>query len=164
MIPAVAFLLSTHETHDRLVDEVAQRLPMAGWHRAVGVANPPVWLVGHLAACRRETLRIIGGSCKDKPWERLFHEGHPPTPPTIQGRDLAQDYIAIGRLLVTRLQSLGQLDLDAVFAGGWWDGPHTMEGFLQFRYWHEAYHAGQLAFAERAGAVSACHGLAKPNP
>lgn len=150
MIQSTANLISTHETHDRLIAEIAQRIPSSGWHRLVGAANPPVWIVGHLAACRRETLRIIGGSCPHESWEPLFHDGHPPTPPSICGTSLAQDCAATGCLLVARMRMLSQMDLNAAFADGWWIGPQTTEGFLQFRCWHETYHVGQLAFVERA--------------
>ena len=53
-------------------------------------------------------------------------------------------FTLLGRLLVGRIESTGQEDLDSPLEKPMPDGADTVAGLVRFMCFHESYHLGQL--------------------
>ncbi len=119
------------------------------WTRRVGTANHAHWLIGHLAACRRETVRLLGAALPVAGWEARCYEK------CVDGSDepaaafLVDDLIAVGDVLGATLRAFTAAAAQAPRDPAWWPGAKTIEGLAMYRFWHETYHVGQLAMIRR---------------
>jgi hypothetical protein len=142
--------------NDRLLGVATEGFSASDWrHRPEQGGNSAHWIVGHLARCRRDALRAAGDAIEAAPWEDLFADGKPCRdasgyPPVA---DLAREFREGGTRLAGRLGALtaedGERALPGLLAKPLPTGRTTLGGLLDFLYFHETYHLGQLGYIRR---------------
>lgn len=126
-------------------------LPPEAATRSYHGANPALWLVGHVALGRRELLRLLGESPVAASWEGAFARGSS-AEPRDDWPDLAtvvEDFDAHGLAIAEALRAMpaearGRAARHVVL-----DQPATTLHNIQFLFFHESYHLGQLGWVRR---------------
>lgn len=135
---------------DRMLAAVAAGLERDDWlHRPNG-ANHAQWLLGHLAASRRDACRLLGGELDAAPWEAHFSRGGQPGPGDDVPVDVLREaFVDAGRTLRDLIVGLSDEQLATKIARPFPDGRDTWRGALHFLYMHEVYHVGQIGLLRR---------------
>jgi uncharacterized damage-inducible protein DinB len=116
---------------------------------AEGLSNA-LWLLGHLAWARSSLLRRLGEDLPEESWENHFSIGsRGQGAAEISASELMDKFTLLGRLLVGRIESMGQEDLDSPLEKPMPDGADTVAGLVRFMCFHESYHLGQLGLLRR---------------
>ena len=116
---------------------------------AEGLSNA-LWVLGHLAWGRMTLLRRLGEELPEESWEDQFSIGsRVEGSPGISASELLDKFTLLGRLLVDRIESMGQENLDSPLEKPMPDGTDTVAGLVRFMCFHEAYHLGQLGLLRR---------------
>jgi len=125
--------------------------PLDWMHWPDGGGNPALWILGHLAAMRREIRRQLGEQLAAAEWEGLFAMGSEPDGASEgPGPDaLIEEFKASGDALALRLEEATPEDADRALAQTFPDGSSTLAGGMQFLYFHAVYHLGQLGLIRR---------------
>jgi len=128
----------------------ARDLEADDWARRVEGANPPHWILGHIAHYRRRMGRMLGLDLPEVDWEKLVAKGsHPddlsgyPTPDALVA-ELKEHDAALGAAMQALPEARRQ-EHWATFAGR----DHTIESGLSFLLFHETLHLGQLSMLRR---------------
>ena len=114
--------------------------------------NVPHWILGHVAATRRQLLRKLGADFPELAWEADFARNASPegTAGYPAPAELIADFVASGKELKARLRALTPAEADADFGGSFPDGGKTVAEAASFLHFHECYHLGQLGLLRRA--------------
>lgn len=137
---------------DRMLAAVSADFDDADWRaRPAEGANHAHWLLGHLAASRRDAARLLGGELDTAPWERHFGRGAGPGGPAddVPVELLRQAYVDAGRTLRDLVVGLSDEQLETKIGRPFPDGRDTWRGALYFLYMHEVYHIGQIGLIRR---------------
>jgi hypothetical protein len=138
--------------NDRFLGVLVDGFEEPDWRfRPEGGGNAAIWIVGHLAAVRRQIRRHLGENLPKVPWEDSFDMGVDPA--TIDSwpdpADLLADFHASGEPIEARLHAMTPEEASRELEHAFPDGGNTMEGWLRFFYFHETYHLGQLGLLRR---------------
>ena len=110
--------------------------------------NSAHWILGHIAASRRATVRFLGGELEPAPWESIFTGAL-----TVAGvagaypeaEFLARNLQAAGKQLGSILREMGPEQQAQPWEGEPFpDGSDTLGGVAHFMHFHESYHLGQI--------------------
>ena len=116
---------------------------------AEGLSNA-LWLLGHLAWARLTLLRRLGEDLPEESWENHFSIGsRGQGSPEISADEFMDKLTLLGRLLVDRIELMGEEDLDRLLEKPMPDGADTVAGLVRFMCFHESYHLGQLGLLRR---------------
>ena len=95
-------------------------------------------------------LRRLGEELPEESWENQFSIGsRVEGSPGISASELLDKFTLLGRLLVDRIESMGQENLDSPLEKPMPDGTDTVAGLVRFMCFHESYHLGQLGLLRR---------------
>ena len=110
-----------------------------------------LWILGHLAASRRNLLRGTGREMPAAAWEAQFSRGSQPVEVADPSSPsmLKNDFLQSGNILAEHLTSLTSEQASGPFPRKLSDGSTTVEGAAHFYHWHESYHLGQLGILRR---------------
>ncbi len=138
---------------DWLLDRIATEFTAEMWQQRLGEASHALWIVGHIAMCRRAILRKIGGEIEAEGWEKMFDMGTLPGDGdgAPEAKTLLDDFRAVGRRIAERLTAMlpeeaGKETGDDTYP----NGSSDLGGYVHFMYWHEAHHIGQVSLIRRA--------------
>ena len=116
---------------------------------AEGLSNA-LWVLGHLAWGRMTLLRRLGEELPEDSWENQFSIGsRVEGSPEISASELLDKFTLLGRLLVDRIESMEQENLDSPLEKQMPDGTDTVAGLVRFMCFHESYHLGQMGLLRR---------------
>ena len=112
--------------------------------------NNAHWILGHIAAARRSVARKLGGDLAEEPWEKSFDMNVEPGPPEgyPKTETLFADLQATGHTLARLLEGLSDPKANEEW-GPFPDGGKTVLEGVQFMFFHESYHMGQLGLLRR---------------
>lgn len=133
--------------HDELLGLLAYADDLLAGRDVDAIGGDPRrrWILGHIAACRRETIRLLDPTLPVLPWEMGFHAGGRPGPdPAVA--DLLRHAAELGVVLRARIAAMDDRPRDDL---AWCPAGATPRAFMVFRIAHECYHIGQLPPASR---------------
>jgi hypothetical protein len=156
MLTELLATADAYATGARFLANLTADFASADWQVEDGASHNPRWIVGHLAASRRNVLKLVGLPQPAADWEPLFGRGSAATglPAELDMVAILADVQASQALLAGRWDALTAEALAAPFPRRLPNGSELVGGALQFLAWHEAYHLGQLGLLRRlAGKV-----------
>jgi uncharacterized damage-inducible protein DinB len=114
-------------------------------------SNSIHWLVGHLALCRRMICGFIDLDLDEVEWKAQFDMGSSPELPDDcpSPGALLEDYTSIGEKMCARLKEMTPDEFEKLMKFIVSEEERTVMHNLQFMYWHESYHIGQIAMVAR---------------
>jgi hypothetical protein len=144
-------LSQTFAGNQWLLGRAVDGFTWADWRREVPGANPPRWIVGHLAWARRGMLRQLAVDLPTLPWEEHFRRGsrQDAAPAALGGDELMAAFRATDAPLIQRLRALDAAALAGPAPAPTPSGETTLAGWLRFAGWHETYHIGQVGLWRR---------------
>jgi len=134
------------------IDILAAGLEEIDWAQSPGgESNPAIWILGHMVSSRRHILRQLGTDVPAEGYDGLFSMGkerdrevtYPPA------ELLMDDYKHTGRRLSDILALVSREQADEAVEHQAPDGSTTVEGAINFYFFHEVYHLGQLGLIRR---------------
>ena len=150
--PSMQILSRQFAFDDGFFDVITEGFEPEHWSaRAEGVANSALWIVGHLAMCRRYLARMAGAEIAKDDWESLFNMGADAVLPddAPDHEAMVAHYKTAGATLVEALSELSAEDADKEIQAQFPDGANTLAAGARFLHFHEAYHLGQLGLIRR---------------
>ena len=150
--PEMQILSRQFAFDDGFLDVITEGFEPEHWtRRAEGVANSALWIVGHLAMCRRYLARMAGTDLSKDDWESLFNMGADADLPehAPDHEALVAHYKSAGAILVEALAGLSPEDAAQEIEAHFPDGANTLAAGARYLHFHEAYHLGQLGLLRR---------------
>ena len=109
--------------------------------------NPANWIIGHMTGSRKHLGNWLGMEFEFTDADKPFDMGAKPDdmPNDVDGETLLAEFMRVNEAFMKHLESLTPEDLEHKIENEFPLQPKTREGALQFMYFHEAYHLGQLS-------------------
>lgn len=116
-----------------------------------GGGNPALWILGHLAATRRDVRRQLGEALETADWEALYAMGSEPDQASDDPEPAAliDEFKSSGDALALLLEEMTTEGAGRTWEQALPDGSDTLAGAMHFYYFHEVYHLGQLGLIRR---------------
>lgn len=152
MDPVIAPSVQLMNVNAHLVRQAVEGLSREEVLRRPGAgSNPFLWVLGHLVVTRVGALEMLGGGRVDAPWGAAFRRGA--TPPADDAcpdvGEIMATFAEVSTRLQSRLDALGEAELQAPSPRAFPVPDKTMRGAIAFLSFHETYHVGQLAYLRR---------------
>ena len=150
MDPVMAACVNMFGTNDHLLNKALDGLSAEEAWKHPGDANPIYWIAGHLAVYRHSLAKVLGVGA-ELSWAALFKRTSQPDP-AAQGPALAEIRSAIAAAsgpLTDRFAELSDADLSAAAPMKLPTQDPSVRGMIAFFAYHEAYHAGQIAYVKK---------------
>lgn len=147
------YLANLFRFDDSYLDMLVGEFTPEDWLDRLGGANPPLWIVAHVAGSRRQLRRWLGEKLPAQEWEPLVRIGSSPDGLADAGRapEMVAAFKEAGAGLAARLEGMSRADADAPFdAVKFPSGAKTLGEAAHFLYFHESGHLGQLSLIRRA--------------
>ena len=112
-------------------------------------SNHAVWIFGHIIYCRVSVLKFAGrGGEFQRPWLPLFGRGEKLREASAypSWQELLEAWSEITSALHKALEEVDPEVLDRPSPEGIPSADRKISGLINFFAYHEAYHAGQLAY------------------
>ncbi len=138
--------------NDGLIGLLGDGMTEADWDFAPpGGGNTARWILGHVAAYRRELRRAGGEELPVAPWEKgLSGGGAVPDPAHFPaGAALHADALASGTVLAAQLAAATPEKAASPYGATFADGSSDYAGAAHFLFFHETYHLGQVGILRR---------------
>ena len=124
--------------------------PEDAWRRPADRSNPLLWMAGHVTQFRCRLLGLLGVQHAYR-WGATFDTGSkiasPDSYPTPA--EIIEEWDELSRLLMERLATLTDAELDAVPRSRVPSTDGTVRGIIGFFSLHEAYHVGQMGYVRK---------------
>lgn len=150
MDPVMAACVNMFATNDHLLKKALDGLGDEDAWKHPGEANPIHWIAGHLAVYRHSLAAALGAGAQ-LPWAALFRRTSQPDP-SAGGPSLSEIREALSSALgplTARFGELSDSDLAAPAPMKLPTQDPSVRGMIAFFGYHEAYHVGQIAYAEK---------------
>lgn len=137
--------------NSNFIKQIASDLDEADWKQNHGEGNTALWVLGHIAVYRRMLLRQIGQEIAEENWEELFKKGtkldQTQTNPSADSliKDISNTGMKITKGLITLKAEDAEKTIDMTMP----NGENTLNGLINFLYFHESYHLGQIGYIRR---------------
>ena len=120
-------------------------------HQGGDVANPILWIAGHIANSRFGALKLLGveaGSDLGDGFTRGAQYDAGADYPSLS--TIREAWQRASEQLVAKLESMDEAALQQDSGSEWPHGDNSLSGALHFLAWHESYHCGQLGQIRRS--------------
>jgi hypothetical protein len=151
MTTALDAHLGTYALNQAILARCIDGFAGGDWTRADAQDHTALWILGHLATCRRLVRSSAGDQPPPAAWTAAFAKGTRPAdvPHDLDPGEVLADLIASGEGLCTVLRTLPDEVLGRSTGKAWPNGSDTLLGMVGFFAWHESYHLGQLGLLRR---------------